>query len=325
MTETEDGRVKPLQEKELFRSQKYATAIYRINLAERLQKLGYEIEVDRKGAPQIKGFSQEYLDASSPRRKEVEREAAEMKERLEVEGVSVKEGAGLNQAAALADRRSKKFDHEEMKARHQEMDARFGNEARLAVEQAKERGPIVQKPEEIEKHTQTAVTFARDNAMEREAVADWRRLKMDAYRRGMALTTYDSIEKEIASRQTAGEFVGIVREHEPGQMTTQNMLDLELSNIKTVLDAKGNEPPIVPSNQIQETMEQMMAAQEIKLNRGQQSAIEEILTSRDRIIALQGGAGTGKTTVLRTIRQAAVRAWNWRTTLASFRSAGSPR
>src|SRR5882672_2879640 len=98
MTETEDGRVKPLQEKELFRSQKYATAVYRINLAERLQKLGYEIEVDRKGAPQIKGFSQEYLDASSPRRKEVEREAAEMKERLEAQGVAVKEGAGLNQA-----------------------------------------------------------------------------------------------------------------------------------------------------------------------------------------------------------------------------------
>jgi len=72
-----------------------------------------------------------------------------------------------------------------------------------------------------------------------------------------------------------------------------------------VLDAKGKEPPIVPSNQIQETMEQMMAAQEMKLKPRSAIRIGDILTSRDRIIALQGGAGTGKTTVLRTIREAA--------------------
>jgi len=39
-------------------------------------------------------------------------------------------------------------------------------------------------------------------------------------------------KKRLLPEQTAGEFVGIVREHEPGQMTTQNMLDLEQSNIK---------------------------------------------------------------------------------------------
>jgi len=73
-----------------------------------------------------------------------------MKARLEAEGAVVKEGAGINQAAALSDRRSKKFDRDEMKARHLEMDARFDNEARRVVEQATERGPIHQKPEELD-------------------------------------------------------------------------------------------------------------------------------------------------------------------------------
>jgi conjugative relaxase-like TrwC/TraI family protein len=83
MTRTEDGKVRSVQPRELFRSQKYATAIYRANLAEKLQGLGYEIEVDpRTGAPEIKGFSKEYLQEASPRREEVLKEAEQIKERL---------------------------------------------------------------------------------------------------------------------------------------------------------------------------------------------------------------------------------------------------
>ena len=83
MTQTEDGKVRSVQPLELYRSQRYATAIYRAQLAEKLQGLGYEIEVDpRTGAPEIKGFSQEYLQESSPRREEVLKEAEQIKERL---------------------------------------------------------------------------------------------------------------------------------------------------------------------------------------------------------------------------------------------------
>src|SRR5712664_2521837 len=98
MTKTEEGKIRSVQPLELYRSQQYATAIYRMHLAEKLQALGYEIEVDpRTGAPEIKGFSKEYLRDSSPRREEVRKEAQEMKERLESQGITVKEGAGLNQ------------------------------------------------------------------------------------------------------------------------------------------------------------------------------------------------------------------------------------
>src|SRR5690242_4056644 len=87
MIETEAGKVRSVQPLELYRSQKYATAIYRSHLAEKLQGLGYAIEVDpRTGAPEIKGFSQAYLQESSPRREEVLKETEQMKERLELEG-----------------------------------------------------------------------------------------------------------------------------------------------------------------------------------------------------------------------------------------------
>jgi conjugative relaxase-like TrwC/TraI family protein len=44
MTETEAGKVRSVQPLELYRSQKYATAIYRAHLAEKLQGLGYELK-----------------------------------------------------------------------------------------------------------------------------------------------------------------------------------------------------------------------------------------------------------------------------------------
>ena len=39
------------------------TSVYRSELAVRLQDLGYEIETGKHGQPEIKGYTQEYLDA----------------------------------------------------------------------------------------------------------------------------------------------------------------------------------------------------------------------------------------------------------------------
>jgi hypothetical protein len=63
LTQTADGTVRPLQPRELYRSQQYATAVYRSELAARLTDLGYEMERGRSGQPEIRG-----LHARVPRR-----------------------------------------------------------------------------------------------------------------------------------------------------------------------------------------------------------------------------------------------------------------
>src|SRR5207237_9691425 len=187
--------------------------------------LGYAIEVDpRTGAPEIKGFSKQYLQESSPRREEVVKEAEEIKERLERNGATVKEDARLKQAAARIDRASKHYDRAEMRERAIEMDTRHDNQARRAVIQARERGPIQFAQGEISKRAQEAATFARDNAMEREAVADLRKVKVDALRRNLGLTTYEAVATELRERQERGEFVAIMRGQRPGETTTERML-----------------------------------------------------------------------------------------------------
>src|ERR1041384_289171 len=163
VAETDDGRIKPIQPLELYRSQRYATEIYRSVLATELQKLGYQIAVDaRTGAPEISGFSKDYLVASSPRREEVQREAAEMKARLAQEGIKVEDGAGLRQAAAKTDRMNKHYDRQEMRTRHFEMDERFGGQAFQVVEEAQAHGSLNLPDEEIKSRARESIIFARE-------------------------------------------------------------------------------------------------------------------------------------------------------------------
>ncbi|MGH9826324.1 MAG: MobF family relaxase, partial [Blastocatellia bacterium] len=61
LTETVDGETYALQPRELYKTQQYATAVYRSELAVRLKALGYEIEHGKSGQPDIAGYTEEYL------------------------------------------------------------------------------------------------------------------------------------------------------------------------------------------------------------------------------------------------------------------------
>ena len=59
-------QMRALQPHEMFVSQRYATAVYRSELALRLEKLGYELERGKHGQPEIRGYSKEYLGSFQP-------------------------------------------------------------------------------------------------------------------------------------------------------------------------------------------------------------------------------------------------------------------
>src|SRR6202012_603075 len=71
VTERENGQARAIQPQSLFASQQFATAVYQSELTYRLRELGYEITVGRHGQPEIKGYTKEYLDASSPRSQQI--------------------------------------------------------------------------------------------------------------------------------------------------------------------------------------------------------------------------------------------------------------
>jgi conjugative relaxase-like TrwC/TraI family protein len=116
---TEDGKAHEVQPQELYRSQQYGTAVYQSELAWRLQPLGYEIEQGENGAPEIRGYTKEYLEASSPRSQQIREHMAE-------QGVN---GAGVAQIAAHRTRDAKQaLSQEETLKRHREMAEAFANQ-----------------------------------------------------------------------------------------------------------------------------------------------------------------------------------------------------
>ncbi len=130
VTEREDGSKRALDPKAFFESQTYATAVYQSHLMYRLRELGYELERGRSGAPEIKGYSQEYLDASSPRSEKI-------REHLERVGRSGPEAA---QIAAHATREKKQdLTKEQVLQAHRDMASDFGNQADRVIAEARQR------------------------------------------------------------------------------------------------------------------------------------------------------------------------------------------
>src|SRR5579884_3354820 len=176
LTERDNGETRALQEHGLFQSQQFATAIYQSELTYRLRQLGYEIERGRSGAPEIKGYTQEYLDASSPRSQQI-------REHLEKVGHNSKEAAEIA-AHSTRDRKEILSPREVLEA-HRRLAAEFGNQPDTVVRAARERAQHVQVSVNPAQRAQEAVTFARDKNFEREAVVDERLLVRDALRSGM--------------------------------------------------------------------------------------------------------------------------------------------
>ena len=292
LTETDDGDAHALQPRELYKTQQYATAVYRSELAHRLKELGYEIERGESSQPEIKGYSKEYLEASSPRRQQIEEHLAKENQR----------GAGAAQIAAHQTREGKlELSHEEMQERHKAMAAQFGNQPERVVEAAREQRERLQE-EPGEKAIGQAVAYSREKNLEREAVAEERELLRDALKRSMGDATVAEVKAEFEKRVQAGEFIETSNRAPGRAFTTEEMIDYERDTIHVMRAGQNQHAPIA-SFETRREIEQDHS----HLSESQRAAVEQILSSRDQVTALEGVAGAGKTTSLAAIREAAER------------------
>src|SRR5246500_1840323 len=293
ITERDNGEPRALQPHSLFQSQQFATAIYQSELTYRLRQLGYEIERGRSGAPEVKGYTQEYLDASSPRSQQI-------REHLEKVGHNSKEAAEIA-AHSTRDRKGILSPREVLEA-HRRLAAEFGNQPDAVVRSARERAQQVQTSINPVHRAQEAVTFARDKNFEREAVVDERLLVRDALRRGMGELRYREVRNNLEGRHNSGEFVSVERSlHQTGRLfTTAKTIAAEHEIVRRMRQGQNKLEPVLSRQKAIAN-----ADAHPNLNLGQKSVVEDVLSSPDRIQAIQGVAGAGKTTTLVVIRRAA--------------------
>ena len=297
VTERDNGQTRALQPQELFASQRYATSVYRSELAMRLQGLGYELERGKHGQPEIKGYTKEYLEASSPRREQIKDHLREM-------GL---DGAGAAQVAAHRTRDSKELlSPGEVLERHRNLAAQYGHQADRVVAEARERGQHLIYEPELNRSTvaaQQAVTYARDHLFERSAVLDRRDLLEAALNRGMGETTYAHVRQEFEQRAARGEFRTVDHGGRGQQYTTAAMLRMEREIVTRMqeVNQRGISDPMLVSPQIRITTEDRHP----ELNASQRQAVDQVFLSREKMVGLDGVAGSGKTTTLAVIREGA--------------------
>ena len=223
LTRTQTGDVRPIQPQELYRSQQFATAVYRSELAARLHDLGYDLVRGASGQPEIRGYSDAYLEASSPRRQQIEAH-------LEAHG---HHGAGSAQVAAHHTREPKiDRSHAEMQRQHQDLARRLATSPRTSSQAAHERVSRLE-PHVPRVSARMAVAYAESRGFEREAVVGERQLLRDALKLSMGEVSLADLRREMDRRVEAGEF--IARPAPPGvpgrAFTTREMLDLERDTI----------------------------------------------------------------------------------------------
>ncbi len=295
VTERESGQTRALQPQELFASQHYATSVYRSELAMRLQGLGYELERGKHGQPEIKGYTKEYLKASSPRREQI-------KDHLRELGI---DGAGAAQVAAHRTRdRKELLSPEEVLQRHRELAAQHGHQADRVVAQAREHGQRHSyEPDQSRSmgHAQQAVTYAREHLFERSAVQNQRDILEAALNRGMGQVSSRQVREEFERRAQAGEFRTVEHTGAGQRYTTAAMLRMEREIVTRMQEGnqRGYSDPMLVSPQVRIATEERHP----ELNAGQRQAVDEVFLSREKIVGLDGVAGAGKTTTLAVIRE----------------------
>ena len=293
-SQTGERKTGALQERGLFQSQQFATTVYQTELAARLQDLGYEIERGKHGQPGIKGYTQEHLEASSPRRGQIEKHLQQIG----------REGAGAAQVAAHRTRDSKELQSlAEVLHRHRELAAQHGHQADWVVTRALSN----HQRHEIDapKVAQQAVTYARDHVFEKRSVQDERSIMAAAMDRSMGQASSSQVRAEFDRRAEQGEFRTV--ENAPAsagqQYTTAAMLRMEQETIGSMQAGNkfdANQPTLVEAKTRTEVIERKPM-----LNPSQQRAAAQIFESHEKIVGLDGMAGVGKTTVLASIREGA--------------------
>lgn len=323
-TQLGNGQWRSLTNDLFYEHQHTIGAIYMSRLACEMQKLGHEIAIkDKYGNFEIKGISDEQLVHFSQRRSQII-------EALAARGIDIKDAdAALREKATLMTRKSKvEVDHEQLlgewKSRAQEVGIDIKAIESKAYEVRKARlhevvdkdvnidGAGTEQPgaKTVAKKAEPdlgleALRFAAGHLHEREMVVPTKLLIRTAIQHSIGQASYKQIEATYNRLVTDG----VLHETSDGSVTTNRLLRSEEWLVQRVHEGKGQLGSILSAEQTQTRIAQYEQQERIRTNNasfafapGQRDAVALALSAEDRFVAVQGDAGTGKTTMLQAVR-----------------------
>ena len=291
MVQDNAGKWRTMVNDGLYRNKMAIGAIYRGELAQGLGELGYKIEkTHANGRFEIEGVPREVIDAFSTRRAKI---ADAMAERGIGES---KDRPHLAARAALLTRAAKHdMDKTALRRTWQCQAKALGFSASKVRAKARkvERGLF---GPDLFAGPGYAVVWAVAHISERQAVFGHADLLAATMAREPGAVTVDTAERAIAALERDGTLHASRGLDHGRHRSTDAALARESETIALMRAGQGAEKTL---------MRRWIAESKLhrgRLNEGQKEAVKTILASKDRVLGVQGYAGTGKTTMLKRLR-----------------------
>ena len=286
-----DGKAYSLSNEKLLDFRTTADVVYKNELAHALEKSGYAVEWDKSGNFEIAGYSREDLATFSKRSEEIG--AALASRGMDKQTAS----HAARQTAALDTRQDK--DQPESADTHRD---RWQAEAAAAGINQTLRG-TAQKPtaEALQQSARAAVLSAVNHLTEREQAFRECYLWKEAARFSQGGTNTDRLEEAMLALIHEGSL--ILRED--GKYTTAEAVESEKTMGERLAAGHGAHEAVMSGREFEHALRLFEERKGFALSGEQRDAARMILTGDDRFQGVQGLAGTGKTTLLELVREAA--------------------
>ena len=316
MVQGEDGKWRSMANEGLYERQKLIGMLYRNELGALLMKLGYDIEKSHAdGRFEMAGVSRQVVEAFSTRRAEIE---AAMNERGL--GATADSPRTAGRAALMTRAKKREIDRDELRDVWAKQAADLGFDAPALVGEvaAGRVGPAMHGPESAPERTVSSETplTASPDAVGLDGAANDRNAASDAVAWAMAHLS----EREAVFARA--DLFAAALAHAPGTVTMaeaeRDVAALEKAGTLHAVNIPGAEDSLATAKTVgeeRETVASMRAGQGRRavpmrgwvvqgylskgpLTAGQKDAVKLILSAEDRVIGVQGYAGSGKTTML---------------------------
>ena len=306
MVQGADGKWRTMANEKLYASKMLIGALYRSELARELTKLGYRIEkTHADGRFEIAGVSREVIEAFSTRRAEIE---ASMRERGLGDPAA---NPRIAERAALMTRAHKRdVDRDALRGHWEKQAADLGFNAKALAGEAVQReagmalaagtaSPTGQRGDgerSVESDADRAVAWAVAHVSEREAVFSRTQLLTAALSWQPGLVAIEDAERAVAGLEKAGRLHAANLPVAGESLTTDKAISDEKETIALMRSSEGRGTSVMRAREVDK------ALRNGPLTAGQKEAVKLVLTEKDRVVGVQGYAGTGKTTMLNRTR-----------------------
>lgn len=288
MTETHDGKFKAISNEHIFKYQGLINNVYQNELACSIEKLGYKIE-NFENKFEIKGVPEEAIEIFSKRSKEVD----EMAEQLKLKHPE-KTDAEIYDMAVLKSRQSKDTDinAEQLRMLWEEeyskkkINVLLNNnkheiQTDIESDNNKDKDIIKNAVNQLHKTESTFTKFDLLNTLIKQNRGE------------KFLQEFQSeIDKSIKSKNT----MVIGKKDTYDIMSTPEMIKCEIDILNETLNSVGTLSPFFNKGTQPDLSK-------YGLTQGQETFVNHVLTSEDKINIIQGDAGTGKTYAVKVLNE----------------------